>query len=75
MADNLTLEILKQIQSDQGQLRNAIKELKDDIRSLTRSSFNIEQDMILLRSDNLNIKDRLERIERRLELNEEHQLP
>lgn len=66
--ENLMLGILKQIQTEQAASRKEIEHLRDDIRALTRLSFRFEQDISMLRSDNLNIVERLERIERRLEL-------
>jgi hypothetical protein len=66
--DNLILGILKQIQTDQAAFRKEIEHLRDDIRTLTRLSFRFEQDISMLRSDNLTIVERLERIEKRLEL-------
>ena len=66
--ENLVLQILKQIQADQTAMRKDINELQSEVRSLARALIHVEESLLLMRSDNIAIKDRLDRIERRLDL-------
>ena len=75
MTDNIenhTLELLKAIQADQVTLKNAIialhKELHNGLTELNRANIRIEQDLLLLRADNVDAKERMERVELRLNL-------
>jgi tRNA threonylcarbamoyladenosine modification (KEOPS) complex Cgi121 subunit len=63
--ENLVLEILKQIQNDIKSLR---KELREGLSEMNHHGLRIDQEILLLRGDNQAIKDRLDRIEHRLEL-------
>lgn len=67
---DLIYEMLKRIQSDISQLKEGQRDLRQDNLSIRNQIHNMQGDINSLRASVSYIDDRMERIERRLELRE-----
>lgn len=66
---NLVLELLKRIQADQSAIRTSIESIDLQLAALRDHQSGHYLDQLALRQDLTLVQQRLERIERRLELN------
>ena len=66
----LIYEMLKRMQADMSSLKQGQREQRDDMLSLRSQFHGMQGDMNNLRGSIAHIEDRLERIERRLDLRE-----
>jgi chromosome segregation ATPase len=67
---DLIYEMLKRIQSDISQLKEGQRDLRQDNLSIRNQIHNMQGDINSLRASFSHMDDRMERIERRLELRE-----